>query len=78
MICPECQAQGKKSCVFIGTATITMVSHQPFYDEAGEFHNHDPNLHRTSYSCSNGHSWVESRQSKCPSCNYGVEEGEAR
>jgi hypothetical protein len=37
-----------------------------YYDEDGRYHNHDPNI--TTFSCSRGHSWGESRQHECQTC----------
>ena len=51
-----------------------------FYDSAGNYHHHDPNIHTTSYRCSNGHSWTFRQKHICPSCDYNAKasaEGEA-
>ena len=68
MICPECKRQGLKSRVYVGTSSVTLMYSAPFYDEEGKYHDHDPNTRTTSYSCSNGHKWVES---SCGSCWCG-------
>ena len=60
MKCPECQKQGLKSKVYVGSSTTTLLAFQPYYDEEGNYHYDDPNTIYTSYSCSNGHSWTES------------------
>ena len=57
MKCPECVKEGKKSKVFIGTSTRTLMYWQPHYDEDGVLHSNDPNKTTTDYSCSNGHKW---------------------
>jgi len=59
MKCIQCIKEGKKSKVFIGTTTSTLVYAQPYYDEDGNFvQPPDPNTHTTEYSCSNGHKWT--------------------
>ncbi len=59
MMCPECVKEGKKSCVYIGTSTTTLLAWTPYYDEDGGYHNENPNRITTQYSCSNGHRWAE-------------------
>jgi len=59
MICPECQKEGKKSIVFIGVSSTTLLAVTPYYDEEGRFHFDDPNTTTTQYTCSNGHVWSE-------------------
>lgn len=65
MICPECQKEGKKSMVYPGVSSTTLMYCAPFYDEKGEFHNHDSNITTTPYSCSNGHEWTEKSSGSC-------------
>lgn len=65
VICKECQAEGRKSRIHPGTSTSSLVVGETYYDEAGKYHNHDPNSIKTWYSCSNGHSWREETFSKC-------------
>lgn len=59
MRCPECEREGKKSKVYVGMSTRTLMGWQPYYDEDGKFHNDDPNHTTTEYDCSNGHKWKE-------------------
>jgi hypothetical protein len=68
MFCKECKAENKKSKVYVGSQTTTLLGWFPYYDEDGEFHNHDPNTITTNYSCSNGHIWSEKTKSKCMTC----------
>ena len=68
MKCPECVKEGEKSTVVIGYGSTTDMGWQPYYDEDGEFHDHDPNWHGYNYRCSRGHEWYVSRQEKCPAC----------
>ena len=65
MKCKECVANGQKSKVYPGYSTTTCAGVQTFYDEDGKFHIHDPNVTTTTYTCSNGHEWVEDKRSKC-------------
>ena len=53
MICPECKKEGKKSIVYPGYGSTTLMYCQPFYDENGKYHHHDMNTTTTPYSCSN-------------------------
>ena len=65
MKCPECDEAGDRSVVYVGGGISTEVASQPFYDEDGVYHNHDPNWHRTEYHCSKGHWWTMSRKGGC-------------
>ncbi len=71
MKCPFCEQEGKKSKVTIGPGGSTLMGYSVFYDEDGQFHNHDPNTHSVQYACSNGHRFVDKEIRGCPSCNYG-------
>lgn len=71
MKCPECEKEGKKSCVYIGGTFVTLMSVFSYYDEDGNHHTHNPNTSTTNYSCSNGHKWSDSTEgsiqsSSCP------------
>lgn len=61
MKCPDCVKEGKTSKVYVGTSMSTCMMGPPdYYDEGGNFVKaEDPNIHTTSYSCSNGHHWEE-------------------
>ena len=65
MLCPECQKQGLKSKVYPGVGSRTLQWCPPFYDEEGNYHNHDSNTTSTEYSCSRGHAWVERTTGSC-------------
>ena len=58
MKCSECIESGKKSRVYIKMRTKTCMSVSQYYDEDGKLVVNDPNITTTSYSCSNGHSWI--------------------
>jgi hypothetical protein len=68
MICKECEKAGVESYTYIGPSYTTCMGGQQYYDGKGNFHNHDPNIHTTSYYCSNGHSWEYKEKVECPSC----------
>jgi hypothetical protein len=66
MKCKQCVKEGKKSCVFVeGKSSTCLATSQPFYDEDGNYHNHDRNIMTTFYKCSNDHSWVEKSKPSC-------------
>lgn len=71
MKCPVCVEKGLKSNVYVGMSTSTLMYCTPYYDEDGKYHNHDSNTHTTNYSCSHGHTWAESNNGSCPSCDFG-------
>jgi hypothetical protein len=60
VFCPKCKELGLKSRVYPGAAMSTLLASTPYYDENVKYHNNDPNTHTKSYSCNNGHKWVES------------------
>jgi hypothetical protein len=69
MICPECSVEGRKSKVYPGLSTVTLMASAPYYDEDGEYHDHDPNITTTRFACSNGHDWQEKKgPAECPVC----------
>lgn len=70
MICPSCLSEGKKSLVYPGMASTTLMYCAPFYDEDGKYHHHDANTTTSSYRCSNGHEWAESSGGSCW-CGWG-------
>jgi hypothetical protein len=47
------------------------MGYQPYYDEEGKFHRHDPNWHSSSFRCSRGHEWTRSWKAGCGACDYG-------
>lgn len=66
MKCPKCVSEGLASNVYPGVGVSTAMYCAPFYDEQGIHHHHDLNTTSRSYSCSNGHSWRDSEQKRCP------------
>lgn len=71
MKCPECKKAKLKSRVYPGIGSATLMYCRPFYDEDGKYHFHDLNTTTTSYSCSQGHDWVETTKGSCW-CGWGV------
>lgn len=71
MKCARCSEEGKRSKVYVGASSSTLMMGEAFFDEEGRWHSHDPNTRATQYSCSEGHEWTEGRRDKCPSCDYG-------
>lgn len=65
MICPECLKENKESRVYPGVSYSTCMYYFPYYDEKGNFHNHDSNITTTDYSCSNDHKFQTKRSGSC-------------
>lgn len=77
MKCPECEKAGTRSTVYGGGhGTVTCMGWEPFWDEDGTYHNHDPNFHSANYRCSLAHEWHRSWRAKCPAegCDWGGED----
>ena len=62
MKCPKCEELGIKSKVYVGMSTSTLMYSAPYYDEDGNYHYDDPNIHETEYRCSNGHKFIGTTQ----------------
>jgi len=73
MKCAECNRNGDKSLVYPGMSVSTCMGWLPYFDESGDYHNHNPNSVSSEYSCSKGHKWAVSEAVPCPSlsCDYG-------
>lgn len=65
VICKACQDGGQKSKTYLGMSMTTCVYYPPYHDEDGKYHHHDGNKTTTSYSCSNGHSFVLQEPYSC-------------
>ncbi len=59
MKCKECVEAGLRSKIAITGSRQTMAGWQPYYDEDGKLHSHNPNKITSGYKCTNGHSWEE-------------------
>lgn len=68
MKCPECVKENKKSIIYVGSITRTMMGSRPYYDENGIYHDHDYNSSMIEHSCSNKHSWNEIYKSNWSCC----------
>jgi len=59
MRCPKCINEGLKSTVRsvpITCMTMEIKYDHSYWDEAGEYHNH--NHYKSDYNCSNGHDFI--------------------
>ena len=74
MKCPICVDKKMKSCVYNLGSYSTSVAYTPYYDEEGEYHDHDGNWNTQNFSCSMGHKWSETSRRSCPSCDWGKDE----
>jgi len=70
MKCPRCVAGGKRSRVFSEGGSVTLMAWTPYWDEDGQYHNHDPNWHTYGYRCSEGDYWQDSILVPCPAGDY--------
>ena len=61
VLCSACVRNGMKSTVRRGATTTTLTAVDEFYDENGVYHRDDPNTRTTTWWCSQGHQWVETR-----------------
>lgn len=73
--CPVCEKEGLRSYVYPGAMMSTLMGFTPYYDEAGNYHVHNPNRTTKTYTCSNDHKWSETEKGQCPSCDYGKDSG---
>lgn len=71
--CPFCADEGEISRVYVTEGPTTLMGHQDYHDEAGDYHSHDPNKRQILFRCSRGHRWQRVKKSQCPSCDYGSE-----
>jgi len=71
LICPECKELKQKSTVTVGAQTTTLMAIRQYYDEEGNFHYEDPNIHSTTYHCSEGHIFNERELETKPSLLNG-------
>lgn len=70
MKCPECVEANERSRVYSQGTFFYAMGVSRFWDEDGERHVHDPNHPTTSYKCSNGHYWSETKRNRCPTPEY--------
>ena len=60
VVCEECHKADKKSRVYVGVSTSTLLYCPGYYDEEGN-HVSSANCNTvcTTFNCSNGHEWTE-------------------
>lgn len=58
--CPVCVSEGKRSEVYEGMSSGTLLATHSYYDADGKHHYVDPNIVTTRYSCSRGHRFTVS------------------
>lgn len=74
--CPECDAVGLKSRLRETEKIKTNGPAIKFYDEDGNFHNHDSRVTLTPIYCSNGHAFHHREIERCPTCLVQVDPSE--
>lgn len=72
--CPFCEKEGKKSSLPIPGSTTTDIYCPPYFDEEGEYHNHDENWNTAIWECSLGHRFMRRTRSSCPAGDFGGED----
>jgi len=65
MQCPTCVEDGERSTVRARNPAVTAMAWEPYYDEDGRYHAHDPNHRADFYECSRGHTWSVPRRCWC-------------
>lgn len=76
--CGQCVSEGRASTVSAPTfGQATQIPWAPFYDkdDREKFHDHDPNRHTLTYTCSNGHQWTEDWYRECR-CGWKIKSAE--
>lgn len=70
VVCPVCKQQGEKSTVTPRATFRTAMGGGSFYDEEGDYHSHDPNIHTKPFVCSNNHHFRRVFYMPCGTCGY--------
>lgn len=72
MICPECESQGLKSILRRDDAFFQSAIYrlEYYWDEDGNYHNHDDAPNICFWYCSNGHKLKSVYYRPCPECGY--------
>lgn len=65
MKCSKCVEMGLRSIVQSGFVMSTCMYFAPFYDEDGNYHNHDNNTQTQNWNCSNNHYWTTTQGGSC-------------
>jgi len=71
MVCPKCKEENKKSHLYLQGGFVTCMGYERYYDEDGNYHSHDTNVHSEVFNCSNGHRFSVKKLIKCQSCDFG-------
>jgi hypothetical protein len=64
--CPICQTTE----VDFRSEASWMIPWEPYKDENGKIHAHNPNKHFMDYKCKNGHVFEETYFKKCLECGW--------
>lgn len=73
MKCPWCVKEDKRSTLTPLASFRTAMGWEPYYDEDGRYHTHDPNAGAPRFMCSRGHDFLATYY-PCNSCNWGYKE----
>ena len=65
MKCPECAKAEQRSTVRLQSLPVTLMCADSYYDEEGQYHHHDPNIHAWTATCSKGHLWQHEDNNHC-------------
>lgn len=65
VLCPECEKTGEKSIVYTHGISSTLMGWKPYYDQNGDYHDHDPNKKSEHFTCSKGHIFDIDHTHKC-------------
>jgi len=58
MRCPTCFQAKQKSTTYQGILTTTAERYNQYQDNEGRRHDHDPNILKLNYYCTNQHIWT--------------------
>lgn len=65
IICKECSSKGLKSKILIFKKNSYSSNRNIYYDEEGNYHEHDKHTYNYEYKCEYGHSWSKSEINAC-------------
>lgn len=71
MKCPTCETEGQLSRVDLSRGRTTLFSPETYYDEDGDYHNHDTNSTTYQWRCSRGHRGRATTRQACQSHHKG-------
>lgn len=67
--CPKCESS---KAVFVSDTAAWGFPWEPYQDDSGVMHQHDPNKHFNEYKCENGHIFEEAFFPRC-ACGWQAE-----